>query len=178
MDNSFDCIRLGHTNEPIENNTQKWLLDEVNRMNIMPYNIALTNAIELKNVTTKQMEYTMGGVWHIRDGIFYPEIGKIEYSMNKTIVYGKTIKRNETNKIPKDYDYLLYYYHVKDAKPTGSIIFFKDDKPLSSLEHYVIGTENLNIEGIGLFPNIDFKVYKKDISNIVLTNSYCIIQGI
>jgi len=145
-------------------------------------NITLTRGTAIQY----QWKDTQGrAFWHVRERFFADEVEgfTIEPSGNISVVF-KSAHGPGPTKIPEDYSYILYAYHLsskeENAKPpTGFLEFFNSKGEVVHRVHnkWII-IEDVRRKTSGEYPKLRLKIEKKDVKNIIVTKSTIIIQGI
>lgn len=125
--------------------------------------------------------------WHIRERFFPEEIEDLDVDIKThemTITFREDSGPMEET-VKDDFSYALYAYHLanKDARgenraPMGFLELY-DSKgvPLRRINNRWIVVEGVNRRTVGEFPAIRFRVERKDVSKIIVTNTLAIIQG-
>ena len=122
--------------------------------------------------------------WHVRERFFATEI--VNFSLDPaggrmTLVF-EDDEEDEGAKIPPEFAYLLYAYHLssKDTgrAPMGFVEFYDADSVLlRRFENRWIIIEGLRRRTFGEFPNIRIRAERVDVGTIMSTQTAIIIQG-
>ncbi|MGD0637853.1 MAG: hypothetical protein ABSA72_07425 [Nitrososphaerales archaeon] len=122
--------------------------------------------------------------WHVRERFFADEVEgfTIETSGNISVAF-KPGRGPDPAKIPEEYSYILYAYHLSSKEenskpPTGFVEFFNSKgEVVHRVNNRWIVIEDTSRKTSGEYPKIRLRIDKKDVKNIIVTNTTIIIQG-
>jgi hypothetical protein len=122
--------------------------------------------------------------WHVRERFFADEIEafSVEPSGNISISF-KPGRVAEAPKLPDDYAYVLYAYHLSNKEenakaPTGFAEFFNSKGELvHRINNRWIVIEDLARRTSGEYPKIRLRIDRKDIKSVVVTRTTVVFQG-
>ncbi len=115
-------------------------------------------------------------MWHVRERIFSQEVSKIEYDPTGTLVVEFAINHGAREAVPENFDSITYAYSLITSR--GFVEFRdKEGAVIKKITDRWIAVEGLARRTMGEYPNIRITAKREDISSIVLTNTWVVIQG-
>lgn len=123
--------------------------------------------------------------WHVRERFYATEIERLSIDPGGgtiTLVFKEEGAQAPEEKIPPDYSYILYAYHLssKDSgrAPMGFVDFYgSDGSHLGRVENRWIIVESLNRKTFGDYPGVRIRADRKDIGSVTLSSTAIIIKG-
>ncbi len=123
--------------------------------------------------------------WHVRERFYATEIERLSIDPGGgtiTLVFKQDAGQTPEGKVPLEYSYILYAYHLssKDSgrAPMGFVDFYgADGTHLARAENRWIIVEGLNRRTFGEYPGVRIRADRKDIGSVDLSNTAIIIKG-
>ena len=123
--------------------------------------------------------------WHVRERFYATEIDRLSIDPSGgtvTLVFKEDGEQKSEEKVPSEYSYVLYAYHLssKDSgrAPMGFVDFYGEDgSHLGRVENRWIIVEGLNRKTFGEYPGVRIRADRKDIASVTLSGTAIIIKG-
>jgi hypothetical protein len=134
--------------------------------------------IVLDHISSIQYQWPHPGKnsWHVRERIFAENVKQIDYDEKGNLVIKFLPIFVHKESVPANYSYISYAFSLHTSK--GFIDFYDENhKLVTTLSNKWIIVEDLKRRTIGEFPNIRLRVEKKDVKEIIITQTTAIIIG-
>jgi hypothetical protein len=123
--------------------------------------------------------------WHVRERFYATEVEKLAMDPMggaMTLVFKGEEAPLEEEKVPSEFAYLLYAYHLtskeKGRAPMGFVDFYGSDGSLvGRVENRWIIIEGVDRKTFGEYPGVRIRIDRNDIGVVTMTRTAIIIEG-